>query len=110
MGNAIWLFFALPEWYFSTILAPFRTGLLSAIPALGIVCLIFGVVCGTLKRRLDLSAFLVLPVASQALALVAGFMRGSLTHQVSEPILAIFTLLQIAVAGYFIFRLEGART
>ncbi len=109
MGNAIWLFFALPVWYFSTIAAPFSAGMLSAIPALGIVCLIFGVVCGTLKRRLDLSMFLVLPAASQALVVVAGLMRGSLTVQVSEPMLATFVLLQIAFAGYFVFRLKGAR-
>lgn len=40
MGNAIWLFFALPEWYFSTILQPFSAGPLTVIPALGIVSLV----------------------------------------------------------------------
>lgn len=46
MGNAIWLFFALPDWYFSSILAPFSAGVLSTIPAAGIICLLVGGVWG----------------------------------------------------------------
>lgn len=107
MGNAVWLFFALPVWYFSTITAPFGSGVLSAIPVLGIVSLVLGVVWGVIIRRLGLMIFLLLPAASQALMVVAGFMRGSPTY--SLPILSTFLLLQIAFAGYFVVRLKGAR-
>ena len=94
MGNAVWLFFSLPMWYFSTITAPFASGVLTAVPALGIVSLVVGVVWGAIKRRLGLMIFLVLPVASQALMVVAGFMRG--LPQFSLPVLSTFLLLQIA--------------
>ncbi len=53
--------------------------------------------------------FLLLPVASQVLVVVAGFMRGSLREEANQPILLAFLLLQIAVAAYFVFRLNGAR-
>lgn len=109
MGNAIWLFFALPKWYFSTILAPFSVGPLTGIPALGIVALAIGAVWGSIMRRRGLLIFLVLPAASQVLVIVAGFMRGQLAAEVHEPILLAFLLLQTGVAGYFVFRLSGAR-
>jgi hypothetical protein len=107
MGNAIWLFFALPDWYFSTILAPFSTGVLTVVPAVGIVALAVGAAWGVAKRRLGLSAFLVLPAASQALVVVAGFMRGTVGN--AEVIIWTFLLLQAVAAGYFVFRLKGAR-
>lgn len=109
MGNAIWLFFALPDWYFSSIASPFEAGALSEIPALGIVGLAVGIVWGLTKRRLDLLIFLWLPAATEALVVVAGFMRGSLSYKVSETIFWIFPVFQIAIAGYFVFRLAGAR-
>ncbi len=109
MGNAIWLTFALPEWYFSSILAPFSAGLLTAIPALGIVGLAIGAVWGLMKRRRGLLMFLLLPAASQVLVVVAGFMRGLLRDEASQPFLLAFLLLQIVVAGFFVFHLNGAR-
>lgn len=109
MGSAIWLFFALPEWYFSTILAPFGAGVLTAIPAVGIVALAFGVIWGAARRQLGLLIFLSLPVASQVLVAVSGFMRGGLGDHESEVVLWTFLLLQAAAAGYFVFRLKGAR-
>ena len=107
MGNAIWLFFALPEWYFSTILDPFSAGSLSVIPAVGIVALAIGAAWGVAKRRLALSVFLVLPAASQVLVVVAGLMRGTVRD--TEVIFWAFLLLQAAAAGYLVFRLKGAR-
>jgi hypothetical protein len=98
MGDAVWLFFALPNWYFSTIVTPFGAGTLTAIPTLGIVSLVAGVLWGAFKRRLGLLVFLALPAASQGLVVVAGFMRGSLLHG-SEPIILGFVLLQIAIAA-----------
>lgn len=109
MGSAIWLFLALPGWYFSTILAPFSAEILTAVPAIGIVSLAIGAVWGLIKRRRGLLIFLLLPAAGQVLVVAAGFMRGSLREEVAQPILLAFLLLQIAVAGYLVFRLKGAR-
>lgn len=109
MGSAVWLFLALPEWYFSAILAPFSAGVLSVVPAVGIVALVVGAVWGVAKRRLGLLVFLILPAASQALVAVSGFMRGDLRNHESEVILSTFLLLQAVAGGYLVFRLKGAR-
>jgi hypothetical protein len=109
MGNAIWLFFALPDWYFSSILAPFSAGVLSMIPAAGIVCLLVGGVWGAVKRRLGLLIFLLLPLLSQVLVAVAGYMRGEVDSDTSGVVLSVFFWSQAAIAAYFVFRLKGAR-
>jgi hypothetical protein len=109
MGNAIWLFFALPTWYFSSILAPFSAGMLSMIPAAGIICLLVGGVWGAVKRRLGLLIFLLLPLSSQVLVAVAGLMRGEVDSETSGVVLSAFFWSQLAVAAYFVFRLKGAR-
>ena len=90
MGSAIWLFFALPDWYFSSILAPFSAGVLSMIPAAGIICFLIGGVWGAAKRRLGLLLFLLLPLLSQALVSVAGYMRGDVDNDTSELVLSAF--------------------
>jgi hypothetical protein len=113
MGNAIWLFWAVPTWYFSTILMPFGAGSLSAVPALGVVCLAVGAVSGIIKRKTNLLIFLLFIVASQVLVVVSGFMRGSFPGETSErsllTILSALVLLQIAGAGYVVWRFKGAR-
>jgi hypothetical protein len=109
MGNAIWLFFALPDWYFSSILAPFSAGVLSMIPAAGIVCLLIGGVWGAVKRRAGLLIFLLLPLLRQVLVAAAGYMRGDVDNDTSEVVLSVFFWSQVAIAAYFVFRLQGAR-
>ena len=112
MGNAIWLFLAVPAWYCSTIVSPFSAGLLSAIPALGILSLTIGVVVGIAKRELGLLIFLLLPAASQILVVVAGFKRGAFQHDANQLalwIIGTFMLLQIVGAAYIVWRLKGAR-
>jgi hypothetical protein len=42
LKDAAWLLLALPGWYFSAIRQPFIAGPLSAIPALGDICLVVG--------------------------------------------------------------------
>jgi hypothetical protein len=71
VGNALWLFFAVPKWYCSTIVSPFSAGALSAIPALGILSLAIGVVVGLAKREASLLAFLLPSAASQILVVLA---------------------------------------
>ena len=109
MYNAVWLFLALPKWYFSTILVPFSTNLLTLIPMLGILSLAIGVLLGLLQGRRDLLLFLLLPAASQALVVISGLMRGEFPDGASDPYLWAFILLQVAAAGYLVFRLSGAR-
>jgi hypothetical protein len=111
MGNAVWLFLAVPAWYSSTIVSPFSAGPLSAIPALGILSLTIGVVLGIVKRKTSLLIFLLLPTASQILVVVAGFMRGAFRSDANQLTLWIltFVLLQMAGAGYIVWRLKGAR-
>ena len=113
MGNAVWLFWAVPVWYFSTLSMPFSAGPLSAIPASGAICLVIGAGWGVIKRKMNLLLFLLLIVATQVLVVVAGFLRGSLrgtTNQLTlQTLLGAFLLLQIAFAGYLVWRLKGAR-
>jgi hypothetical protein len=109
MGNAVWLFFALPDWYFSSILAPFGAGALSMIPAAGIICLLIGGVWGAVKRRLGLLFFLLLPLLSQVLVAVAGYMRGDVGNTTSQVVLSAFFWSQAGIAAYLVFRSKGAR-
>jgi len=110
MGNAIWLFLAVPTWYFAAILTPFSEGELSAIPAFGVLCFIIGVVLGFSRRRKDLLVFLVLILVSQLLVVMAGLMRGSLRAGVTlDLLLLVFLLPQIAASAYLVWRLKGSR-
>jgi hypothetical protein len=101
MANAVWLFLAVPKWYASTIVSPFSAGVLTMVPALGILSLAIGVVLGIVKRRTGLLTFLLLPAASQILLVVAGFMRGAFRSNGNQLGVWIWTfvLIQIAVAA-----------
>jgi len=109
MGNAAWLFCSVPAWYFSALLKPSGAGFLSAVPALGALCFIIGTLWGILKRKPGLLIFCPLIVVSQALVVIAGFMRGSVSGGVTSFILNSFLLLQVIAAGYFVWRLKGTR-
>ena len=107
MQSSLWLFLMLPNWYFSSVGAPFAAAHLSAGPALGTIALLFGVVWGAIKRRGDLAVFLVLPAASQVLMIVAGLLRDRPAY--TSPMWWLFPLLQLVVGLYFVYRLDGAR-
>lgn len=109
MESAIWLLLSLPLWYFSTLLAPFSAGVLSAIPAMGTASLLVGAVWGLMDRRSGLLLFLILPAASQALVAVSGSMRGSFGRDDDLTFLLVFVVLQLLAATYLVFRLKGAR-
>lgn len=108
MGNAVWLFLVLPQWYFKTILAPFSAGPLTAIPALGVVCFAIGIVLGIRARAPSLLFFALLALASQAYVALAGFLRGAF-HTSNDPVFFVFLVVQVVLAGYLIYRLKGAR-
>ena len=109
MDNAVWLFFALPQWYFITILAPLSGGPLTLIPAIGVVSLILGVALGTKARRRLILLFALLAFASQIFVAIAGFFRGSLEDSTVTPLLYAYLLIQVLAAAYLIYRIKGAR-
>jgi hypothetical protein len=108
MGDAIWLFLAVPRWYFSSVLNPFGAGILSLIPSLGILCLLLGVIFGFIQRQKKLLFFLFPLSASELLAVIAGFYRGKVTDGGGIWML-LFIFAEILIAGFLIYRLKGAR-
>lgn len=109
MNNAIWLLLATPGWYFSTILAPLSAGLFTAIPALGVLCLLAGVVLSVIRRRKGTLLFLIPFAASQAFVGLAGAMRGQFRTDESGFVLLAFVTGQLVLAVYLVWRLKGAR-
>jgi hypothetical protein len=112
MSNAFWLFWAVPSWYFATIASPLAAGPLTAIPALGILCLAIGLLWGVAKRETGLLIFLMPLAASQLLVIVAGFLRGVFrpdSYYMISWITGAFILFQIAASAYIVWRLRGAR-
>jgi len=112
VGNALWLSWAVPFWYFITIASPFSAGPLSAIPALGVLSLAIGVIWGVVKREGSLLVFLIPFAASEIFAIVAGFWRGAFIRDPAHLLAWIsgaFLLLQIAGSAYVVWKLKGAR-
>lgn len=94
MGEATWLFYALPAWYFESALNPFSAGLLTLIPAIGGLCLFIGIIIGVWLRKPSLLWFFVSVVLSQAFVTLSGFFQGQLNNSVLWPIPG-FALLQL---------------
>ena len=76
MDNALWLIFAVPEWYFSCLARPFGGGLLTIIPAIGAFCLLVGLIIGLARPRWRLTIFLLPFFLTEILVAVSGFYRG----------------------------------
>ncbi len=111
MGNAIWLFIVLPQWYFGAALSPFKYGVLTAVPAAGVVSLTLGVGLAVYRRALK-SFWFILPVLlSEAFVAFAGFMRGSFAPSSSGAgvLMLAFLFLQLIFVGYMIFKFRGMR-
>jgi hypothetical protein len=109
MGNAVWLIFALPQWYFGALLAPLGAGPLSTIPALGACCGLAGLALGIRHRDTRLLWFVAPAVASQVLMAVAGFFRGQFRGEPADIALCLFLIAQLAAALYLVYRLNGLR-
>jgi hypothetical protein len=111
MNNAAWLSLALPEWYFSTILAPLGAGPLSAIPAFGTACLGIGVVLGFAAGERSLFLFLIPAAITELFVAIAGAMRGLAPYDshILTVALSLFVGLQIILAIYLVFAMKGAR-
>jgi hypothetical protein len=109
MGNALWLFQALPEWYFSAVVHPLSAGLLSAVPALGTVLLAVGLALGLVARKSRLLLFLIPFALSQFFVAAAGVLRGQLPGTSSTLPQLLFITVQIVLVGYLIYCVAGAR-
>jgi len=112
MNNAIWLLTALPTWYSEGAAHPFSGGALTLVPAIGLLSLLIGIIMGAIARRRGLLWFLLPFAFSECLVCVAGVMRGRVPYSQSAPLeiaLYIFLAAQVAVCGYLIYRLKGAR-
>jgi hypothetical protein len=109
MNNAVWLFWALPIWYFSTIVHPLSAGPLSAVPALGVISLVVGLTLGLSGREPRLLLFLIPFAFSQLFVAIAGALRGQLPGASSGLPLLLFIVVQVVLVAYLIYRLEGAR-
>jgi hypothetical protein len=107
MDNALWLFFALPQWYFQTLLMPFSAGPLTAIPASGIVSLLPGLAIAAAKREGRVLWFFVGMLLSHALVVTAGFLRGRLEHP--DAFLLLFLAVQLTLTVLVIYQSERSR-
>ena len=99
MGNAIWLFVALPLWFFSTLSNPFVAGVLSAIPFAGIVCLAVGAVIGVAKRQRQLLWFFASVALSQGYVAVAGLFRRMLKGDAGNTVFLLWNALSLLFLG-----------
>lgn len=106
MGNGLWLLIAAPTWFFETIAAPFGAGILSAVPAFGVVCLFVGLALSTQYRTLRLLYFLLPFLGSVGMTVAAGFFRGQLSDP--EPVLYSFLALQLVLIVFLVYKLRAA--
>ncbi|WP_333570998.1 hypothetical protein [Sphingomonas sp.] len=113
MGDAIWLFTALPTWYLGAAMMPFSGGVLTLVPAIGLFAFAVGIVLCAIMRRRALLWFLALFAASELLVALAGIMRGEVRAVGSSTPLSLglnlFLGAQILASGYLIYRIKGAR-
>ncbi len=109
MGDAVWLFFGLPKWYFSNLLDPFAVIPLSIVPFIGTVCLVPGVVLGVRKRARSLLRFGWPFLASQLLVAVAGFLRGELDGSQTQMVLIPYLVVILGWSSFLVFKAKGLR-
>ncbi len=109
MGNAIWLILAVPQWYFSTVLQPTSGGMLTAVPAVGVLALAVGLMLAFTRRERRLFLFMIPFGASELFVATAGVLRGQLRGSSGELILLTFLALQLLLAGFLIFRSKRNR-
>lgn len=107
-SNALWLLSATPVWYFSTIANPLGLGPFSFIPFLGILGLIGGVLIGVVQREWallrPLSVVVLSFLASELYVAIAGYFRGQLPGNAAQRPEYLFSLAQLALTVYLIYR------
>ncbi len=112
MEQALWLFVYVPVVYVVTVVNYFPTtfGVFPpALAAIGIICLLTGIVQGYLARQKYLLTFLLLPAASQLYLVFVGFTDGKFEPGALYWILPAYLATQVLAAGYLIYRFREAR-
>jgi hypothetical protein len=108
VSNALWLVSSLPLWYLSALLVPLSGGVLTAVPAVGAVCLLAGTLIGLRARRRSLLLHLLPFALTEALMVAAGLLRGE-GGAYTGPALLSFLLIQAALLLYVGYRTRDAR-
>ena len=90
VGDALWLFLALPQWYVEFALLGTELGLLTAIPAVGVIFLVAGVTFVCWKRDWHLLIFLSSIGFSQVYIAIAGLFRGMPPDGLTKALLYVF--------------------
>lgn len=109
MNNAVWLFQALPVWYFSALEHPLRSGAFAVLPALGTISLVVGLILGLGAGERRLLLFLIPFAFSELHVAIAGALRGQLPAAANGPLLLVFIVAQVMLVAYLIYCLVGAR-
>ena len=104
MTDAIVLSIQLPMWMLSSIASPFSMGAFTLIPAVGGVCLAFGLTVAVRRRLGALWTFVIPPLISHAFVAAAGLYRGALDTAAAENVLDVFLMLQLAMCLYLVYR------
>ncbi|MGE0668561.1 MAG: hypothetical protein AB7O49_18555 [Sphingomonadales bacterium] len=102
-GDALWLILATPQWYFRSILSPFSAGVFSAIPALGIVCLLAGAALGFRYRQKRLLMCGVPFILSVSFGGVAGLLRGEVPNGWADFIMYGFLAGQLILSVWLVY-------
>ena len=108
MNDALWLFASTPKWFILNSFE-FRRGALDAIPTLGVVALLVGIILAGLRRQWRLIAFLISFFASQVLLVLAGLARGRVAEGTADTILFGFLALQAVLVSILIWRFRDTR-
>lgn len=109
MGSALWLLLALPEWYFSSVLSPFEAGLLSLVPAAGVISFLVGTALAMRRRQRRMLFFVVPFVLSESFVAVAGALRGQVHGSAASLTLLAFFAFQVVFSCVLIYLIKGAR-
>lgn len=110
MGNALWLFLALPGWYFGNALPPWSHLILTGIPASGVAALVFGMLISLWGKWNSNLLWVVVSVAvSQVYVATAGFFRGQLVENSTDWPFFCFLFIQLAIIAVLLWRSWGNR-
>ena len=103
-SNALWLFSAVPVWYFAGVAHPFKSGMLSFIPFLGTVGLVAGGLSALVQRRRALLLFAFPFLLSEAYVFVAGRFEGQFRGSASLLPEWLFLITQAALIAHLVYK------
>lgn len=109
MGDAIGLVLVLPRSYLAAALTPLSAGILTAVPAVGTLCLVAAAI-GVLRREARLLPFMLPFALTEVLAAVTGALRGQVRKSsAGGGVLLAFLATQLLTSIYLTYSRKGAR-